>query len=80
MRRHALNVTLVSVEHTYPPSDVSGVEAAMITTDTRALSYREKSWPPSLLRRAWPSMAIAVALIANAIWIGLLGYAVSKLL
>ena len=52
----------------------------MTTTDTRASSYREKSWPPSLLHRVWPPMAIAVALTANAIWIGLLGYAVSKLL
>ena len=52
----------------------------MTPTDTRALSYREKSWPPSLLHRVWPPIAIAVALTANAIWIGLLGYAVSKLL
>ena len=52
----------------------------MTATHGRAVPSREKSWQPSLLRRAWPSMAIAVALIANAIWIGLLGYAVSKLL
>ena len=55
-------------------------EGAMTATHERAVPSREKSWPPSLLRRAWPSMAIAVALIANAIWIGLLGYAVGKLL
>ncbi len=35
----------------------------MTATHGRAVPSREKSWPPSLLRRAWPSIAIAVALI-----------------
>ena len=52
----------------------------MTTTDRRAAPYRESSWPQqSLLHRLWPPTAIAIALIANAIWIGLLGYSVIKL-
>jgi hypothetical protein len=34
----------------------------------------------TLLHRAWPLTAVGIALVANAIWIGLLGYAFVKLL
>ena len=54
---------------------------------TTVNSYGEATAPkPSsnavftLLHRAWPLMAGGVALVANAIWIGLLGYALVKLL
>jgi hypothetical protein len=32
----------------------------------------------TLLHRAWPLTAVGIALMANAIWIGLLGYALVK--
>jgi hypothetical protein len=50
-------------------------------------SYGEATAPkPSsnavftLLRQAWPLTAVGIALMANAIWIGFLGYALVKLL
>jgi hypothetical protein len=33
----------------------------------------------TLLNRAWPLAGVGIALIANAIWIGALGYGLSKL-
>lgn len=50
-------------------------------------SYREKSAPKpgtglllTLRHRVWPATCLSMALIANAIWIGLLGYVLIKLL
>lgn len=34
----------------------------------------------TLLNRAWPLVGVGIALIANAIWIGILGYGLAELL
>jgi hypothetical protein len=48
--------------------------------------YRERitpvlsgSVPRTLLNRVWPLAGVGIALIANAMWIGILGYGFSKL-
>ena len=50
-------------------------------------SYREQSAPKpgtsvllTLRHRVWPATCLGMALVANAIWIGLLAYVLIKLL
>jgi hypothetical protein len=59
----------------------------MTNTDVRLNSYREQTRPKpmgsavlTLLHRLWPLTSVGIALLANAIWIGFLGYWLFKLL
>jgi hypothetical protein len=59
----------------------------MTTTDVRLNSYRKQTTPKpmgsaalALLHRLWPLTSVGIALLANAIWIGFLGYWLIKLL
>jgi hypothetical protein len=57
-----------------------------MTITNNATPYRDRTTPhPSnggalrVLHRVWPPASLALALIANVIWIGLLGYGLAKL-
>jgi len=68
------------------PYAYTGQEGAMPTAEMSSNSCGEQSAPKplssaalTLLRRVWPLTCVGIALIANAIWIGFLGYWLAKL-
>jgi hypothetical protein len=54
-------------------------ETGVIAVKTDTLSIAPANALLARLRSAWPPIGIGLAVIANAAWIGFLGYGLSKL-
>jgi hypothetical protein len=58
-------------------SSVSSHEERMVIADVR--QSKAPGAVTAVLNRVWPSMVVALAIVANVVWIGVLGYALVAL-